>query len=107
MNKVVWNKCFSLLSVLVFVLGVVGTVNAEIKKNDSEAVASAVMERVNINTADAEVLAAGLHRVGPKIADAIVSWRDSNGNFSTKEQLLEVKGVGEATLRDNSDRIVL
>ena len=37
--------------------------------------------------------------IGPKKAEAIVAWRDANGPFPTVEGLLEVKGIGESTLR--------
>lgn len=101
------NKVVSLISVLVLVLGFAGVTNAESKPSVSKTESSVVIERVNINTADAAALAQGLHRVGPKTAEAIVEWRTSNGKFSSKEQLMEVKGIGEATLKANQDRIVL
>ncbi len=52
---------------------------------------------VNINTADLTLLET-LPEVGPVTAQAIVSWRDSNGGFTAVEELLEVDGIGEATL---------
>lgn len=56
---------------------------------------------ININTADADALAASLSGVGLKKAQAIVAWRTSHGEFQTVEQLLEVKGVGSAILAKN------
>lgn len=69
--------------------------------------ASPVIERVSINSADADTLAAKLHRVGEKKAQAIIEWREANGQFTSREQLLEVKGIGEKTLSDNMDNITL
>lgn len=63
--------------------------------------------KVNINSADADALADVLHQIGEKKAAAIVEWRNANGPFTTKEQLMEVKGIGEATLKANADRITL
>ncbi|MFZ5654097.1 MAG: ComEA family DNA-binding protein [Pseudomonadota bacterium] len=62
---------------------------------------------VNINSASAEELAAGLVGVGPAKAQAIVSYREANGPFTDKSQLLLVKGIGEAILKQNEDRISL
>jgi len=62
---------------------------------------------ININTADADILAASLKGVGLKKAQAIVAWRTTNGEFKTIEQLLEVKGVGSAILAKNKTAIRL
>lgn len=64
-------------------------------------------EKVNINTASAQQLAAVLVGVGETKAQAIVAWREANGAFTAKEQLLEVKGIGQATLDKNNGRIEL
>lgn len=52
---------------------------------------------VNINTADQTELEA-LPEVGPVTALAIISWREAHGGFTAVAQLLEVDGIGEATL---------
>ena len=52
---------------------------------------------VNINTAD-QVTLETLPGVGPVTAGAILSWRITNGAFSSVDQLVEVDGIGEATL---------
>ena len=62
---------------------------------------------VNINTASAEELAAALTGIGLAKAQAIIAWRDANGAFTRIEQLLEVKGIGQATLDRNASRISL
>lgn len=36
--------------------------------------------------------------IGPIKARAIIEYRDAVGGFDSLEQLLEVKGIGEATL---------
>lgn len=65
------------------------------------------IERVNINSAGVDALASSLHQVGVKKAEAIVAWRDENGKFTSVEQLMEVKGIGESTLEANRERIDL
>ena len=68
---------------------------------------AAAITEVNINTADAPTLAAGLTGVGPSRAEDIVRYREAFGPFTTVEQLAEVKGVGPSTLEKNRARITL
>ena len=62
---------------------------------------------VNVNTASAEELAETLSGVGGARAELIVQYREQIGGFASVEQLLEVKGIGMATLEKNKDRIQL
>ncbi|NHO64481.1 helix-hairpin-helix domain-containing protein [Aestuariicella hydrocarbonica] len=62
---------------------------------------------VNINTASAEEIAATLKGIGLKKAQAIVAFRESNGQFASKEALMAVKGIGESTVAKNSELISL
>ncbi len=62
---------------------------------------------VNINHATAQELADNLQGVGIKKAQAIVQYRDKIGSFESQEQLLNVKGIGEATLKKNQDNIIV
>ncbi|WP_101925934.1 MULTISPECIES: ComEA family DNA-binding protein [Luteimonas] len=64
-------------------------------------------EKVNINTADAAMLASALHNVGPAKAEAIVAYREENGAFRSAEQLAMVPGIGLKTVESNRDRIEL
>ena len=54
---------------------------------------------VNINTATQDQLET-LPGIGPVTAQAILQWRTDNGAFSAVDELLEVSGIGEATLAD-------
>jgi len=49
---------------------------------------------VNINTADAGQLV-NLPQIGPKMAQRILDFRKSNGNFKRVQDLMKVKGIGE------------
>ncbi len=62
-------------------------------------------EPVNINTADAETLAAALDGVGISKARAIVAHRDSEGPFRHPDELVKVKGIGLSTVDRNRDVI--
>ena len=39
-----------------------------------------------------------LPEVGPVTAQAILAWRDQHGGFTDVAELLEVDGIGDATL---------
>ena len=52
---------------------------------------------VNLNTATVQELDA-LPGVGPITAAAIVTWRQTNGKFTSVDQLAEVDGIGPARL---------
>ena len=62
---------------------------------------------VDINTADAETLAAELEGVGLSKAQAIVQYRTVNGPFQSADELVEVKGIGSRTIEMNQDNILL
>lgn len=61
---------------------------------------------VNLNTADAAALDT-LPGVGPVTAEAILSWRAEHGGFTAVEELLEVDGIGDATLADIAPHVTL
>ena len=72
----------------------------------SGGVASPGTPMVNLNTADADQLDT-LPGVGPVTAAAILQWRAEHGAFSAVEELLEVSGIGEATLADLAPFVTL
>ena len=52
---------------------------------------------VNINTANSQQLQL-LPRVGPALAERIITFRESNGPFKRVEELVAVRGIGEKSL---------
>ncbi len=52
---------------------------------------------VNINTASLEQLQL-LPRVGPALAGRIVEFRETSGPFQSVDEIVAVKGIGEAAL---------
>lgn len=66
-----------------------------------------VADKLNINTATAEQIQKSLIGIGAKKAEAIIQYREKHGNFTAIEQLLEVQGIGKATLEKNKERISL
>jgi len=63
----------------------------------SQATAAPQSAMVNINTADLQRLQT-LPGIGPARAQAILDWRAQHGAFTRPEQLLEIHGIGNATL---------
>ena len=61
---------------------------------------------INLNTATAEQLQE-LPRIGPVLAGEIIAYRETNGSFSSIEELLKVKGIGPATFEDLSALITV
>lgn len=61
---------------------------------------------VNLNTADEAALDT-LPGVGPVTAGAILAWRDAHGGFTAVEELLEVDGIGPATLDELAPLVTL
>jgi competence protein ComEA len=68
---------------------------------------AAAAATVNINTADAQALAANLKGVGEARAMEIVRYREAYGPFSTVDELAEVKGIGQSTVDRNRAVITL
>lgn len=57
---------------------------------------------IDLNNADQAALET-LPRIGPALAQRIIDWRETNGRFSSVDDLLAVSGIGEkllAGLRD-------
>lgn len=98
MNKSIW---FSLMLAMSVILGVSNVAQAQ----DTAIVAS--MTAVNINQADVETLSRELPGIGPSKAQAIVDYRAAQGAFKSVDELLEVKGIGVATLEHIRNKLVV
>lgn len=62
--------------------------------------------KVNINTATVEELSR-LKGIGESKAQAIVDYREANGEFASVDDLVKVKGIGEKTLEKLKVDLVL
>ena len=65
-----------------------------------------VASLVNINTAD-QVALESLPGIGPVTAQSILAWRTEHGAFTSVDQLLDVDGIGEATLAELTPYVTL
>lgn len=64
-------------------------------------------ETIDINTADATTIATNLKGVGEAKAAAIVAYRNDNGAFTSVEDLVLVKGIGEKILESNRQLVII
>lgn len=76
---------------------VVGQEAAPVVSGSASVGGSPVGALVNINTAD-ETALESLPEVGPVTAQSIITWRTQHGGFTSVDQLLDVDGIGDATL---------
>jgi len=87
------------------------SMNATAPAMSSSMAAPAMQEQVkgqvNINTADAETLQKELSGIGKGKALAIVAYREANGEFTSVDELIEVKGIGKAILDKNRDKLTI
>jgi competence protein ComEA len=63
--------------------------------------------QVDLNRADAKMLAEAMTGVGLIKAEAIVAYRDAHGPFRSIDDLAKVKGIGAKTIAANRDAIVV
>jgi competence protein ComEA len=61
---------------------------------------------INVNAASATELEE-LPGIGEVLAAAIVDYRTDNGPFATPDQLMDVSGIGPATLEEIRDLITV
>ncbi|MFH1292711.1 MAG: helix-hairpin-helix domain-containing protein [Pseudomonadota bacterium] len=61
-------------------------------------------EKININKASSVELTQ-LKRIGPKLSERIVEYREKHGPFERPEDIMQVKGIGPKTFELNKDRI--
>ncbi|WP_404399251.1 helix-hairpin-helix domain-containing protein [Idiomarina seosinensis] len=71
------------------------------------AAAQEASQKLNINTASVQELAAAMVGIGLKRAEQIIQLREQLGGFTELEQLLDVKGIGLRTLEKNQPLISL
>jgi competence protein ComEA len=62
-------------------------------------------EPVDINSADASVLAKKINGVGPDRAQAIIDYRNEHGPFGSVEDLALVQGIGFKIVAKNRDKL--
>ena len=89
---------FLLASVLLLLVGYPGAAGAESTESQASGTRPAADERsvIDLNTADRTALES-LPGVGPRTAELIIEYRTESGGFEKVEELMNVRGIGEAT----------
>jgi competence protein ComEA len=62
---------------------------------------------VDINTANASILAGAIDGVGEKKAATIVAYREAHGPFNSVDELSKVKGIGAVTVDKNRNNLMV
>lgn len=77
-----------------------------VTRRESETVTPKTSGPVDINTATLDELQT-LKGIGPSLAQRIIDYREEYGPFTSVEDLLNVKGIGEATLNKFRDHVTV
>lgn len=72
----------------------------------SSGTSSAAGEKISINTADRETLMT-LDGIGEALAQRIIDYRETYGDFASVDELLNVQGIGEKRLAAIRDKITV
>jgi competence protein ComEA len=57
--------------------------------------------KIDLNKADAKILAKSVKGIGQKRAEAIVNYRNEHGNFKSIEELAQVRGFGKQFVKNH------
>ncbi len=87
-----WLLCLLLLG---------GLANLTLAPAAEATVATPQRAAININTATAAELDAGLHLIGPNRAQRIIAYRRAHGPFREPEQIMEVPYIGRRIYEAN------
>jgi len=98
---------YLLMSLAAGVALAVAPAYAEAPAEPVSAMAATTLDKVNINTANAQTLEEKLVGIGEARAGDIVRYREIYGLFVSADELAEVKGIGQSTVDRNRDVITL
>lgn len=95
-------KIINVLMAVIFtcVLGFSTLPGEAYAKSSSEKVTTekAAVKNIDINSANKETLTQ-IPGIGPKTADSILTYRKANGEFKSVNDLTNVKGIGDKSLK--------
>lgn len=85
--------------------------NINDEENEGETIISSTINnnkdnKININTANSAELDS-LSGIGPSKAEAIIKYREENGNFKTIEEIKNVTGIGEGLFEKFKENITI
>lgn len=63
------------------------------------------LAKINLNTADSNMLTGAIKGIGKNRAEAIVNYRQTHGAFKSVEELSRVKGISQSFVNHNLDKL--
>jgi len=87
-------------------LGVNNPLLAAVKTDPAMQQTVKIAEKININSATIPQLTV-IKGIGDKKAQAIIDYREAEGDFSFLSELVNVNGIGESTLKKMTPFIIL
>jgi len=109
-NKIIqyWGDGVIVIGVLLMVVGLRVKLGDNLKEKEAMIVKAEqkITGKININTASVRQLV-DLPSIGDKMAQRIVDYRLSIGQFKSKEQLKNISGIGEKIYENLKDKIDL
>ncbi len=77
---------------------VMGKTKNQTKKIDDKQVQAILADKIDINSADVKTLAL-VKGIGEKKAQSIIDYRKIHGSFKNVDELINIKGIGDKTLK--------
>ncbi len=105
-KEIIMKRIFCFIAMMVL-SGLLVPAAALAQNSDQSAEISDALTKVDINSADAATLALALDGIGMAKAQEIVAYRELNGDFESIDELADVKGIGDATIAKNRDKIIV
>ncbi len=104
MKKVLSRMC---IIIAVFMMaGIFVSTSVAVENKHTESNSQVVDTSININTATVKELTI-LSGIGKKKAEAIINYRNNNGNFSDINDLRKVEGIAKKTFEKIKGKIVV
>lgn len=105
-----FRKMISILAISVLFFNVSAQAAASEKTIEHHPEKVVATTPVNLNSADLKTLTT-LKGIGPKKAQAILTYRQTHGRFKTLQEVATVKGIGQKALdrliKNNPNRLVV
>ena len=98
-----WAVAFALISSTALYAAPATTSKGEHASSSSN---SQVVAKVDINKANLEELEA-IRGIGPALAERVMTYRNENGKFKAPQDLMNVKGIGQAKFNRIKEQLVV
>lgn len=96
-------KIFCAVAMLGFILTAHAVAGVDVDNSDVNAVAAVDgdADKIDLNTADAQIIADAYKGIGEKRSQAIIEYREEFGPLISVDELAEVEGISPKYVTDN------